>query len=98
MCIEQECINFANEKMMKNFMKKNFLNAFKISAAERKRYVLSNYKDFEVLSKCKYLEKSGLKAEDKILVRLIKSQLQDDWRSPLVKMLNALKRKYNLKP
>jgi len=56
--------------------------------------VLSLDIDFEILAKCKQLEKLNLSKEDKFLVKLIKSQLEYDWREPLIRTLNKLLRKY----
>lgn len=67
---------------------------FKITQAEAKKYVLSTDGDFEILAKCKKLEKLNLTEEDKALVKLIKTQLEDDWRKPLVMSLNKLLEKY----
>lgn len=67
---------------------------FRISPAEKKRYVLATDDDFEILEKCKRLETSQLRREDKILVKLVKTQLEDDWRQYLITALNRLLRKY----
>lgn len=74
--------------------KQKLTKKIKITLSEKKRYVLSTDTDFEILSKCKKLEKLELKKEDKILIKIIKAQLEDDWRKSLIKMLNELLKKY----
>jgi bifunctional DNA-binding transcriptional regulator/antitoxin component of YhaV-PrlF toxin-antitoxin module len=64
------------------------------TTADRKKYVLSTDKDFEILTTCKQLQKHKLNNTEKKLVKLIKSQLEDDWRKPLIQELNLLLRKY----
>lgn len=82
----------------KNLLKKKkekLTKKFKVSISEDKKYVLSTDIDFEILKKCKKIEKLELTKQDRLLIRLIKSQLKDDWRSPLLKILNKIVRKYN---
>ena len=74
--------------------KQQLSNEMKISSAEKKKYVLATDVDFEVLDTCKKLEKLKLSKEDKELVALIKTQLKEDWRKPLVKKLNQVYKKY----
>jgi hypothetical protein len=62
--------------------------------AEKKKYPLPEKKDFEILGKCKILEKKRLLKKDKDLVKFIKTQLLDDWRKPLIIELNKLIKKY----
>lgn len=81
-------------KKLVDIRKQNLKKKFKISQKEEKRYVLSVDRDFEILNKCKMLEVLKLPKESKELVRLIKSQLEDDWREPLIKSLDKLLKKY----
>lgn len=74
--------------------KQKLTKAFETTKAETERYVLSTDADFEILAKCKQLEKLNLTDEDRELVELIKTQLEDDWRKPLVMSLNRLLEKY----
>ena len=62
----------------------------KISKTEERKYVLSTDDDYEILSKIKQLEKSKLPKNDKEFVTFIKTQLEQDWRKPLLKRLNRL--------
>ena len=66
----------------------------KITPLEKKKYVLSKESDFKILVKCKQLEKLKLNKEDRFLVKLIKTQLEQDWRKHLLKTLNQILKKY----
>ena len=76
-------------------MKKKFSKQIKLTKTERKKYPLPEERDYEILFKCKQLEKKKLTKEDKLLVKLIKTQLEDDWRFPLLKKLNHFLKKYS---
>ena len=65
-----------------------------LDQSEIKKYVLLTNKDVEILITCKRLEKINLTKEDRSLVKLIKTQLEDDWRTPMKIELNRLLRKY----
>ena len=71
-------------------------NQFTITQLEKKKYVLSKDADFEILAKYKKLKKLKLTKEDKYLVELIKTQLESDWRKPLIKTLNQILKKYKI--
>ncbi len=66
---------------------------FKATTTEKKKYVLPTKTDFEILAKCKQLEKLSLTKRDKFLVKFIKTQLEKDWRKPLLRELNRLLRR-----
>lgn len=66
----------------------------KVTVPEKRRYVLAKAADLEVLACCKRLEKLKLKKSDKDVVKLIKTQLEKDWRKPLLQKLNSLLKKY----
>ncbi len=55
-----------------------------------KKYPLKTKRDLQILNLCKSLEKSKLTKEDKYLVKLIKTQLEKDWRKYLLAKLNKL--------
>ncbi|MBS3091672.1 hypothetical protein J4217_04485 [Candidatus Pacearchaeota archaeon] len=57
---------------------------------EKKNYVLNDRKDLIILSKIKEVEDSKLDSKDKEVVKLIKTQLKKDWRSPFIVYLNKL--------
>ena len=61
--------------------------------AEKKRYVLKDKKDLIILQKIKELEKKKLNKEDKDIIKLIRTQLEKEWRNPLIKYLNKLLKK-----
>jgi hypothetical protein len=64
--------------------------------SDKRKYVLKEDRDLEVLGKCKMLKRKKLSREDKELVRFILTQLEDDWRKPLVAMTNKLVKKYKI--
>ncbi len=59
-----------------------------------KKYVLKTKRDLEILNLCRKLEKSKLSKNDKDLVKLIKTQLEKDWRKYLIIKLEKLAKKY----
>ena len=67
---------------------------YKPTASEKMKYLLPETRDFEILSKCKELEKMKLNKGDRELVRFIKTQLERDWRKYLLGELNKLLKKY----
>ena len=77
-----------------NKRKERLSKQLNVSLPEKKKYVLSTTADFEILNKCKQLEKLALMESDKQVVALIKSQLENDWRRPLLQTLNKLIKKY----
>lgn len=79
---------------MKNYRTLKLTKQLKITSSEKKKYVLSKDADYEILDKCKRLEKLKLTKEEKFLVKLIKTQLEKDWRKPLLKMLKQYFKKY----
>ncbi|MBI5073022.1 hypothetical protein HZA99_04345 [Candidatus Woesearchaeota archaeon] len=68
----------------------------KVSAHEKKKYVLSTDSDILILRMCKILEKEKLTENDKVLVNLIKAQLEEDWRKSLLTALKKLLKKYKI--
>lgn len=50
-------------------------------------------RDLVILSKIKRLEKRKLNKTNKETIKLIRTQLKKDWRSPLIKELNKLLKK-----
>jgi len=63
---------------------------------EKRKYLLPEKRDFEILSKCKELEKMKLSEGDKEQVEFIKTQLESDWRKYLLGELNKLLKKYEI--
>ncbi len=62
--------------------------------SEKRKYILAEKRDAEILAKCKALEKKRLSEKDRELVIFMKTQLEDDWRKPLLKKLNSILKKY----
>lgn len=58
-----------------------------------KTYVLSTDEDYEILRAIKDLEAMALTKDEKEIVRLLRTQLKHDWRSPLLHFLQALRRR-----
>ena len=81
------------QKLISNKRKK-ISKKFKATKKEKAKYVLSIDKDFEILDKCKKLLKQKISKTDKEIIHLIKTQLEDEWRSPLIDYLNKLLKKY----
>ena len=52
--------------------KRKLTKQFNATQAEKKKYVLSTNTDFEILAKCKKLEKLKLTKEDRFLIKTIK--------------------------
>ena len=74
--------------------KRGLTKKFSISKNEEKKYVLSTDNDHEILGKIHELEKKKLSESDKELVEFIRTQLEEDWRTPLVEVLDKLMKKY----
>ena len=53
--------------------------------------------DYEILSKIKQLEKLKLTKQDKYLIKFVKTQLEHDWRKPILKTLSKVLKKYERK-
>ena len=71
--------------------------SFSLTKTEQRKYVMSTNEDYEILQKVKKLEKLKLTKEEKILVWLIKTQLEPKWRKYLLQTLNKLFKKYQKK-
>lgn len=74
--------------------KKKLTKKFEVSKIDQRKYVLATDDDYIILGNCKTLEKLKLSEKDKELVKLIKSQLEDEWRKSLIKKLDKVLRKY----
>ncbi|OGE44517.1 hypothetical protein A3B45_05200 [Candidatus Daviesbacteria bacterium RIFCSPLOWO2_01_FULL_39_12] len=70
-------------------------NKYGITEEEEKEYLLPNEEDYEILSIVKTLKNENLSETDIEIVELIKTQLQDDWRGPLLEKLKKLLQKYS---
>ncbi len=61
---------------------------------ERAHFVLATDEDYEILAKLRTLERKPLSAEDRRLVRFIRSQLILEWRKPVLRQLDQLLKKH----
>ena len=85
----------AYQQLLKN-KKQKITKTLKVSPTDKKKYALATDIDLEILNQCNVLAKQKLSESDEELIELIKSQLLDDWRSPLLKKLKSLFKKYSL--
>lgn len=70
-------------------------NKYGITENEEKEFILPNEEDYEILSGIKALENKQLSKEDEGIIKLIKSQLQEDWRTPIRTKVLELTKKYS---
>jgi len=63
------------------------------TSTEKRKYVLNDKNDLIILSKIKELEKRKLTEKDKEIIKIIRTQLEKEWRKPLINYLNKLLRK-----
>jgi len=66
----------------------------KLTDYEKRNYPLNDKEDLIILAKIKKLENYKLNKIDKDNIKLIRTQLKKDWRSPLIGHLNKLLIKY----
>jgi len=71
-------------------MVKSLREKYDVTEQEEKMYALPKEEDYKILSIVKRLEKKDLSSIDGETVALIKTQLLDDWRKPLLDKLNQL--------
>ena len=67
---------------------------FLVRSRDRERYILSTDQDYEILDRIYRLERKKLSERDKALVKLARTQLEHHWRTPILKFLNELLKKY----
>ena len=60
----------------------------KITKEEKRKYVLSTKVDYEILGKIKQLEKIKLEKHEMQMVKFLKTQLEKNWRKPILNLLN----------
>lgn len=61
---------------------------------DKNKYILKEARDYQILKKIYQLEKYKLSIVDVKTLKLIKTQLENNWRKPLIKYLDGLIRKY----
>ena len=73
--------------------------SIKLLLGEKEKYYLPIDKDIEILSKIHEIEKwDNLSEEERMIVTFVRTQLQTDWREPLVVILNELLNNKELPP
>ena len=66
----------------------------KINEKDKKRYVLAEERDYIILGKIYQLEKCKLSLAEKKIINLVRTQLERDWRKPLIEFLDGMAKKY----
>lgn len=66
----------------------------KIKPKDKKKYILTDEIDYQILEKIYELEKCKLFSDDKKIIKFLRTQLEEDWRKPLIKFLDELSKKY----
>ncbi len=66
------------------------MKKFTIKPADKKKVVMDEPRDYQILEKIYQLEKRKLTRGQKELVVFLKTQLEDDWRAPLLEYLDKL--------
>ncbi len=69
------------------------MTQIKITKIEKKRYAFPKKIDLDIFIRIKKLENKKLNKEDKRMLKFIKSQLEYDWRKPLIKELEKIEKK-----
>ena len=72
--------------------RKKHLKKIGVSGREQGKFVLLTDKDVEILRRCNKLKKTANK-EDRVLIKLINSQLEEDWRRPLINQLKIIEKR-----
>ncbi len=74
--------------------KQKLTKKISLTKSEAKNYVLSRDEDYTILEKVKLLEKKRLTKEERFLLKLIRTQLEHDWRKRLIKELDKILLRY----
>lgn len=61
-----------------------------IKPEEEAGYVMADERDYAILAKIKELETKDLNEEDRKIVAFCRTQLEDDWRKPILEKLGEL--------
>jgi len=76
-------------------MVKSLREKYGVTEQEEKMYALPKEEDYKILAIVKKLEKKSLSDIDRETISLIKTQLFDEWRKPLLDKLKQLLQKYS---
>jgi hypothetical protein len=68
------------------------------SLEEEKRYPLDTKLDLNILSKIHEAESLELSENERFLISFIRTQLEEDWRGPLLAVLDTILKNKNLGP
>ncbi|MBD3304524.1 hypothetical protein GF343_05230 [Candidatus Woesearchaeota archaeon] len=66
-----------------------------ISVKEKKKYPMPEKDDFVILDLIHDLEKHRMSSTEKFIVLWTRTQLEDDWRKPLIQILQVMKKNIN---
>ena len=69
------------------------MKKIKIIKEGNKKYIIDEKRDLIIYKKIKKLEKKKLNMQEKEKLKLIKTQLEGDWRKYLIQELNKLEKK-----
>ena len=64
----------------------------RLTSLEKKKYAVKEKTDLKIFIKIKKLKNKKLNKEDKRMLRFIKTQIEWDWRKPLIKELNKIEK------
>lgn len=92
--LRQKVIKDKEYQRLLKARQRELIKRFPLTQLENKKYVMSTNQDYEILGKIKQLEKLPLTKQEKTLVKLIKTQLEYDWRKYLFLELSKLLKKY----
>jgi len=68
---------------------------FPIKSQDKKKYNLATDEDYLIIGKIYSLENKKLSEKDKVLIKLIRTQLEHHWRTPIIRFLDQLLKKYS---
>lgn len=66
-----------------------------ITSKEKRKYILKEKWDIEILELVHKLEKIKLNDYEKFLILWARTQLEDDWRKPLLQILRIMEKNSN---
>ncbi len=93
--LRRALVRDAEYKSILEERKKKLTSNFKLNTKEKKKYVLSLNEDYGILRMIKVLEREKLTKEDKEIISLLRTQLEHDWRKPLLTYLDKMIKKYS---
>ncbi len=65
----------------------------KLTQLEKQKYLLKTKRDYEILQKIKQAERLNLTKEEKETIKLIRTQLEQNWRKYLIIKLDKILKK-----